>query len=98
MRSLKPVVGRGPRDQSSWQKPRARLPEVLACPAALRFKRARSLLVISQNTLREKGSKIQMVKAYEGSPTVYTRALQQLSEEPKVRFNKIGLLCDRTPL
>ena len=36
----KPVVGRGPRDQSSGQKPRARLPEVLACPAALRFKRA----------------------------------------------------------
>ncbi len=33
----KPVVGRGPRDQSSGQKPRARLPEVLACPAALRF-------------------------------------------------------------
>ena len=39
-RSLKPMVGRGPRDQSSGQKPRARLPEVLACPAALRFKRA----------------------------------------------------------
>ena len=34
------MVGRGPRDQSSGQKPRARLPEVLACPAALRFKRA----------------------------------------------------------
>jgi hypothetical protein len=40
-RSLKPMVGRGPRDQSSGQKPRARLPEVLACRAALRFKRAR---------------------------------------------------------
>ena len=39
-RSLKPMVGRGPRDQSSGQKPRARLPEVLACRAALRFKRA----------------------------------------------------------
>ena len=35
------MVGRGPRDQSSGQKPRARLPEVLACRAALRFKRAR---------------------------------------------------------
>jgi hypothetical protein len=34
------MVGRGPRDQSSGQKPRARLPEVLACRAALRFKRA----------------------------------------------------------
>ena len=34
------MVGRGPRDQSSGQKPRARLPEMLACPAALRFKRA----------------------------------------------------------
>jgi hypothetical protein len=40
-RSLKPMVGRGPRDQSSGQKPRARLPEALACRAALRFKRAR---------------------------------------------------------
>ena len=39
-RSLNPLVGRGPRDQSSGQKPRARLPEVLACRAALRFKRA----------------------------------------------------------
>ena len=34
------MVGRGPRDQSSGQKPRARLPEALACPAAIRFKRA----------------------------------------------------------
>ena len=40
-RSLKPMVGRGPRDQSSGQKPRARAPEVLACPAPVRFERAR---------------------------------------------------------
>jgi hypothetical protein len=35
------MVGRGPRDQSSGQKPRARAPEVLPRPAPLRFKRAR---------------------------------------------------------
>jgi len=29
----------------------------------------RENLLVTQNTLREKGSKIQMVKAYEGSPT-----------------------------
>ena len=37
----KPVVGRGPRDQSSGQKPRARAPEALPHPAPLRFERAR---------------------------------------------------------
>ena len=40
VRSRKPLVGRGPRDQSSGQKPRARAPEVLACGAALGFERA----------------------------------------------------------
>jgi hypothetical protein len=40
-RSLKPMVGRGPRDQSSGQKPRARLPEALPRPAPVRFERAR---------------------------------------------------------
>jgi hypothetical protein len=37
----KPVVGRGPRDQSSGQKPHARAPEVLPRVAPLRFERAR---------------------------------------------------------
>ena len=41
MRSRKLMVGRGPRDQSSGQKPRARAPEALACLAPLRFERAR---------------------------------------------------------
>ena len=41
VRSRKPMVGRGPRDQSSGQKPRARAPEALACLAPLRFERAR---------------------------------------------------------
>ncbi len=40
-RSLKPMVGRGPRDQNSGQKPRARLPEALPRPAPVRFERAR---------------------------------------------------------
>jgi hypothetical protein len=40
VRSRKPVVGRGPRDQTGRQKPRARAPEALPRPAALRFKRA----------------------------------------------------------
>ncbi len=39
-RGRKLVVGRGPRDQTGRQKPRARAPEALARPAALRFERA----------------------------------------------------------
>ena len=41
VRSRKPLVGRGPRDQSSGQKPRARAPEVLPRSATLRFESAR---------------------------------------------------------
>jgi hypothetical protein len=41
VRSRKPLLGRGPRDQSSGQKPRMSAPEALVCLAPLRFERAR---------------------------------------------------------
>jgi hypothetical protein len=41
VRSHKTLLGHGPQDQSSGQKPLARAPEMLPCRAKLRFERAR---------------------------------------------------------
>jgi hypothetical protein len=47
--------------------------------ACWRERERENLLVISQNTLVKKGSKIQMVKAYEGSPTAATPVTRPVS-------------------